>query len=252
METVNKYRFKCETEDHFVTALSEEGAGLPPCPYGSNHVVDPDSYVIIDTIHPNDVLATIVDEEIQTGGRYQAKGIHVDVTTSGVSRHTVTFPIPISLRTAQFEAQDIHHKDAFKCVIGENTTIGVLASGVESGSYDIVADLAALEYLYVGGELYLTDGVNIDDLGTIISLDLETGEIHAEEPTMNAYSAETPTYIQTTTYVIRTSVITPGKYEFGFDTTRGKYIPANVPLTVIYTNNSGENKSLAVFIEYYY
>ncbi len=74
-----------------------------------------------------------------------------------------------------------------------------------------------------------------------------------ETPTVNSFTAATPTYVRQTAFMARNFKIpAAGRIEVGDSKIGGSYLPANTVFRVAYTNDSSSGKSFGFVIEYLY
>jgi hypothetical protein len=107
--------------------------------------------------------------------------------------------------------------------------------------------------VYVGYYITLYDGVNTNNLGRIIGIDLVNNILTVETATANAFAAATPTYVQISIRPIDTFEFGPPmSYVFGVKKIGGSYLPANTVVNVNYLNNSDTQKTLVIGYEYLY
>ena len=105
---------------------------------------------------------------------------------------------------------------------------------------------------YVGYHIKLFNGVNDDDVGRVLGIDIENGKIYVETAPTNTFNAGT-TYVRQTVYFMKDwNVGSGGAYSIGESKIGGSYIPADTIVTAIYTNNSGTEKTFVGSVEYLY
>lgn len=105
----------------------------------------------------------------------------------------------------------------------------------------------------LGFEINLFNGVNMNELYRISNIDKLNNKITVENGAINSFSAYT-TYVRINVYSIRNFEIGPAwEYIVGESKIGGSYIPANIPVTVSYTNKSTDtDKKFVGYLEYLY
>jgi hypothetical protein len=105
--------------------------------------------------------------------------------------------------------------------------------------------------LYVGYTIRVTDGINTDDLGRILTIDSTNNYLYMESNPINSFAAGSA--LKLIIYSIRDYVIgSPGRNVIGQGKMGGKGIPARTPIIVTYTNNSGTSKVFSGGFEFLY
>lgn len=113
-----------------------------------------------------------------------------------------------------------------------------------------VATTANLELGYF---IRLTDGVNTDNMNDIVAIDRDNNIIYLNNNPTHTFLSTGPTYVQLSVYPIKDFVIgDAGRYTFGSGILSSSYVPADIPVTLKYTNNSSTDKFFAGQVEYFY
>lgn len=105
-----------------------------------------------------------------------------------------------------------------------------------------------------GYYIKLDDFTNNDDTERVVRVDTTNNYIYVETNVTNSYLAATPTYVRQSVYSVKEYDIGhPWEHEIGATKIGGSYVPANVDVTIEYTNNSvTDDKLLVGRVEYLY
>ena len=227
------------------------------CPDNNQHTISSTPPPrILNTIKSNTVK---IDEEADgtTQGIYKFKGFQIDIPSGSpgnVTTSVTTLNYPITLINGWFIAHDDMCGDQINLSVADNTVIGAIASPVYSGNTEIIVTGTVIDNIYKGYYMSLTDGVNLNSLGEVIDIDYVNSKIIVENEAVNNFSPLSPTYVLMTVKVIENFSIpvTNMRYAFAEKKVGGKYLPANTPWYIKYTNNSGNAKTFCYNLEYLY
>ena len=253
MITINKYRLYCNTEDEFRYVWND--VTPTTCPSGVGHTIDSDSITIIESHSDQDVQAHIVEENVQTGGHYQARFVVMPISGSGWTELDISWPIPVSLLSGEYTTCSGAEKgDEVEAAVAPDTITGVVTSGVSVSGIVIGVSQTVIDNTSVGFYLKLDDGTNVNDLGRVLSIDSTNLTVTVETGATNSFSPATPTYVKQTVKFISTSVLVgPGSYSLGRTKIGASYIPVNTVLRLRYKNNGvNDEKCLSITLEYLY
>ena len=296
MTTIYKYRIRCTTDSVYEFVWGEN----PPtkCPTNTAHTVDLNSITITDKIEIDEVV--IKEENVPTGGNFQAMTLSLDIPANSTAYKPVHWPFNVTAFGVNFITNAAHKGDIIELYAGKNTTVGIILSSQApisawaSGNYvagdkvlythlvfgdriytcildtvsneeptnttywrhgnALLVSSTVIDYVLIGYYIRLTDGVNADDVGRVISIDAESSIIYVENNLTNSYSPASPTYVQQTVYFIK-------DYEVGEDWERnigemkigGSHIPADTFIEMSYKNNSvSDAKYIVGHVEYLY
>jgi len=252
MTKVNEYRLYCYTE---ATNVLGWGTIAPTaCYHNTEHSIDLDSIVIVDSVDDEIVQADIIEENVQTGERYQAEQFNITALTgSDWQSFNFSNPIPVTVKKGTIYVHDNCVGDEFECLMSPDTIIGVITADVAAEATEISVSETVINNIFVGAEVKLFDGVNQDNLERCIAIDTDTNKITVETATTHSFSASSPTYVQMTVcFVHDVKIINNAVIELGENAIKGFHWPANVVLQLRYKNNNGEAKNIGALLEYYY
>jgi len=115
---------------------------------------------------------------------------------------------------------------------------------------EVSVSQTVIDYTKIGFYIQLFDGTNVDNLKRVLYVDTENKKIYLESNTTNSYSAATPTYVQRSVYVVKDYEMGAGwEHIFGRSKIGGNYIPADIVVRVIYTNNGVSTQDIIGQVE---
>lgn len=254
MSSVNLWEVYCSIEELYKQVWSI----TPPtvCPDNKNHAISLNpGPKILSTI--SDRKVKIIEEDGITQGIYKLHGFTQQIPQSdvgNVSSFVHVWNYPITLSNGWFMSTDAMEGDMINCVVAEDTTVGVITEQVSPGDFIITVSPNVISHIYKGYEISLYDGINTDKLGEVIDIESSNSLITVQNSAINNFSPLSPTYVKIGVKVIENLTIPVGKLRYAFAEKKvgGKYIPADIPVVVKYTNNSGNAKVFSYNIEYLY
>jgi hypothetical protein len=99
----------------------------------------------------------------------------------------------------------------------------------------------------------ITDGVNVDNLGSVLDIDYKNKTITVENTPTNNYSVASPTYIRISVRFLGPHEMgDPSLLHLGGSKIGASHIPKNEIARLTYTNNSAIVKDFYVLLEYLY
>lgn len=249
MTTVNKYRVYCNTESTYQTVWAETEPFT--CPINTNHVIDQSKTSIIGGI--DESLTKIKEEYKLTQDNFQCKSIVINAAPNTTSHTDIIWEYPISVYALSFITEERHKNDIINIQLSPDTIIGAVAYPTAPGNKTFYVTDTVLLFINMGYHVKITDGVNQDDLGRVISIDKANSTITTEYACQNMYSPYSPTYVRMTIYFIENFVIgPPWEYVVGKKKIGGAHLPANVIIRACYTNLTNETKDVIANFEYTY
>lgn len=249
---IKKYRCFCQTENAYSYTWSDSAPTT--CPNNNTHTIDPALTTVIDSVSSQNVYITSKAYG-DNQGYYMMEGYRDDIP-AGQELHTsdVLFPFPVCIFGFNTHTTDLHSGDCIDVIVNPDTVVGVIMAGAAPGQTTFVVSPTVIQYMNVGFNMVLTDGVNRSDCGIVISKDPNTSTITTTKP-CNATFLPFQTLVQLNLYVVRNFHFgSPGKYEIGYGTLSGKPMPANVTWRLVYHNNSPglPAKEFSFYYEYTY
>jgi hypothetical protein len=226
------------------------------CPDNNGHTISTNPPPrIIQTINSHDVK--IIEEDGITQGIYKFKGFSLDVpsgTSGNVTSQTLMFSYPISLINGWFISSKGMAGDIIDLSVADNTVIGAIGAPVYTGNTEMTVTSTVTDNLSIGYFTSLTDGSQFSDLGEVLAIDKINSTITVQTPSTNTFSPLSPTYVIMQVKVVENFSIPVEneRYAFAEKKVGGKYLPANTPIYVKYTNNEGNAKVFSYNMEYLY
>lgn len=255
-QQLKHWRVYCETEDTYREWWLPTDASTPTtCPVDTNHTITNNltSEVAIETIVGR---VKIEEETIPTQGFFMFEGFKKDIdgNVGSVTTITKSWPYRISLLEGWFYSQDDQVGDMVEAVVGPETVTGAITAPVSVSDTEISVGDTVIENTAVGFRLNLTDGVNVADLGRVLSIDSANSTVSVETPSSHAFSPASPTYVRQNVDIVKMISLNVGKVRYGFAGKKmgGKTLPPNIPLEIRYINVTGGEKSFSYNIEYIY
>ncbi len=248
--TLYKYRIFCQTEDQFVYVWSETAP--TQCPNNSSDTINPNSISIIEQIDSNEV--SIKDEYVPTGHNFRAETKKISVA-AGPDVTTIQYfswPYNTTFLNLYFVTTGDHEGDIVYIDAPFDRIIGAVTASVVSSDTQIPVTQTVIDNVFVGYNLFLDDGTNLDDLGRVIAIDSVNNILTVETPTVHAFSPLTPTYVKITRRAVDFEIGCPHQYAIGMKTLTGSHVPANEPARVQYINKSSVSKDFILIYEYLY
>ncbi|MFM2393072.1 MAG: hypothetical protein RLZZ546_1054 [Bacteroidota bacterium] len=247
MNTLNKYRYFCNTENKFVFKWDN----IPPttCINDSNHSIDINSITIVDSLSRNEVIVSNRDPITQ--GYFMVESKTFNISSSNESIFTFSYPLPVAVYRSIIATSNIHNGDSIDISIAPETIIGVNTQEVLNNNNIIKVNSSILNILSPGFYIDITDGVNTNNLGRVLNIDKINEEITVEYNTINNFSIGS--YIRLSMHIVK-NLKFPHAYIYiiGSSTLGGKPIPSNTPIQLKYYNSNNQEKEFTITFEYTY
>jgi hypothetical protein len=197
------------------------------------------------------------EEALPTQGIYKFKGHKLMVPSGNVGDveiKNITWKYPITLMNGFFVSTSDMITDEVNVWVAPNSTIGAIGAPVYTGNTEITVTSTVFDNLWKGWSVNITDGVNNDDLGECIEMNVGNSTITCENGATNNFNPLSPTYVQMTPKIVEdVCVLAPNvRYPFAEKKIGGRSIPANTPMQIRYTNNTGNAKTFVFYTEYLY
>ena len=247
--TQYKYSIFCETEGFPVFGYS---INPPTCCYNNAaHTVNSASVKQLGQIQIQQTVLQLESEP--TGGHYGSKAYSFIAAPNTTTSYQTSFPFPVTLLTAQIQASIDMVGDCLDFPYAPHTPIGYLTMDAKSSETQLTVSNTVIQNSYIGLYAYLTDGVNFDSCGRIISIDTATSKVIIESPLIHSFSSTSPTYFLITRYFVKDYEIRiAGFHRIGYGKIGGGKTPAGVSGECVYTNFSSTPKVVAFMIEYFF
>lgn len=247
MATLLKYRFLVENDPEYKIDWLESA----PLLWNGVNVVQESITCLAEMSDDAIQKVKIEKENTTTGGHYQSEFVHIESIASSKVSKDVVWEMPISLFSAQINIPAIAEGDEIEAIVSPDTIIGVVSESVSAGSNVINLSSEHIQNIFVGAVLAITDGSNVNDLGVIKEIDLVTGNVTMEKPSVDSFVIGSALIMNV--YIVRRGKIAnQGLFIVGRADIGGQYFPAGRILRINYYNNSQVNKNIGIFFEYLY
>lgn len=246
--TLYKFRYYCNTENKFVFQWGH----TPPtkCPNDTNHSIDENSVTIVDSLSRNEVIVSNRDPVTQGYFMAESKTFNIS-SSSNESVFSFSYPLPVAVYRSIIATSNIHNGDSIDICISPDTIIGINTHEVLNNTNIVKVNSSVINILVPGFHIDITDGVNINKLGRVISIDKNNNEITVENNTTDTFSIGS--YIRLSVHIVK-NLKFPHAYIYiiGSSTLGGKPIPSNTPIQLKYYNNNNQEKEFTITFEYTY
>lgn len=250
MATVYQYKIYCETDKkpEFVWGTS------PPtkCPIDTSHSVNLQSVTIVNEISESKM--EIKEEDTPTGGHFACTTRKIDVQ-AGIFEQGFTFSYPInaSVLNVLFTSSEEHQGDGLEVHIAPDTIIGITIANVGIGSNILIVSPTVLQYAECGYFIKLFNGLQMEDMGMVVSINKENNMLIMEKPSTKSFPAAATTYVMMTVKMVYDYHIGhPGTVIIGGNKIGASFIPANTTILVCYLNNTMTAKEFTMQVEFLY
>ncbi len=250
MTTIYKWKIYCITDSKWEYVWSETAPTT--CPTDTGHTVNPNSVSDIEVI--SETIMAIKENTNGTGDHVKFDTIVINTPANQTTSSTINWPIPVNVLSLNFKTTGDNEDDQLNCCVSPDTTIGAITQDVTVNDTVINVDSSVISNISIGFYVKLDDGVDVSDLGRIISIDSGSNTITVETAASNSHAASTPTVVKLTVFYIKDyNIGLAGNYILGDSKIGGSLVPANTNVCFDYINNSvSVAKKLIVQIEYIY
>lgn len=232
-----KYRIYCDTEAAWKEVIVDATAPLPStCPTNTSHTVNASS--VDEIARKSDLEFSVKEEGTHTNGYFHTYGetIIADCNTTTVT--TVSKPWARSVLAIYFVTSEEHRGDIISLHTAPDTTVGVVTSAVTGGDTVLHVNSTVLDYVVPGFLLALYDGVNLDRLGHVNSVDKNAATVTVETAAVHSFSAYTTAVLFSVEIVKDMRISGPWEVAVGDSKIGGAYVPGNRNIRIFYTNRS--------------
>lgn len=242
--TVNQYKIYCQTESTYVSGW---GTTAPTVCYNNNaHTVNANSVQLIQTVSSNTVT-------INQNGSYQTQYKIIDAitaTAAGNSTASTSYVFDVNSSIYSFEliATSIDIGDTLNVALNPNTSIGLVAQDLASGSTTVYVNPLVISKLHPGFLLSITDGTNTDNLGKILSINSTNSSVVVKTAPTNSYSSTNAVLKLTYCMANNVPVTTANMQGVGTSMLNASQVPAGTTLVFTYTNSGSETKTIALYL----
>lgn len=245
--TEKKCKFTCNQEGIVFVVTCHT---LPThCPNDINHTISIMETHNIESIRIKEEF--LQDGQIPTNGYFKCQGFSETCIANSVTEFVYSWLYPISPTVIKLNVRSIHQGDKFDTYIAKDTTIGVITSNLTIGTTVLPVSTTVINNIKPGFLCKITDGVNTNELGEVLSVNTTNNTITITTPPTNDFN--TNSFIKMTIHNIKDFYLyDTGPFIIGDSRIGSSYLPPNIPITLSYTNNSETNKVFNWVVEYMY
>jgi hypothetical protein len=200
------------------------------------------------------VKPTIPMEDFKgTSGSYMVQCFSLTIAPNTTGTLNYSWPFQTVALNIKFTSDSTMLTDSINFLVPVQV-IGELSADIAIGTTVIPVSSGIPFIVNIGQNIYLTDGVNRDFLGRVLSKDTTSSTITVETATTHAFATASPTYVQLEVYFIQNYVLgLPRMHIIGDTVLGGSAIPAHTSLQCNYTNTSStDSKVFNVYLEFLY
>ena len=251
--TLRKYSVWCITEQALVFSYGFQEEPLTVCPHNDTHIIDTNSITPQESFTVNSVF--IEDEKTGTGGRQMNYGyvVTVDAATPGAKQRIIINTPPfqvISLNiTINPGAENVD--DCIDILTAPDTTVGTTTSVVNIGDTLIPVSGSVINNIDVGFRVKIVNGVNNEELGFVLAIDVGNSTITIQTPSTASYPAGSLIQMSIPR-VIKYKIRSNHPITFGDKASGSALLPISLPTAVDYYNHDGAAKEFCLNSDIWY
>ena len=189
-------------------------------------------------------IVSITQDSDKTGGKYRNQEFDFSVPAGPSTDYPVasikTFPYNIRIAAYEFIPTDENVGDSFSIYVVPPTPVGILTQSIDDGN-DIIVNSDVLNAISLGVEVILDDGVNVQNLGECVNIDLDTSTITVEETISFSFSASTPVKLRFP-IAKHIRILNTKTIKFGNNMPGNKFIAEGLEITLCYNNPTENSK----------
>lgn len=242
-----------------IYCMSEQGWqstwGVDPptfCPNDANHEVT--GYRQLELINPP-VLQ--VADGAPDYGYFQVSTIRIPIPIPTIVPSTIyvrtSFPFKMAIWEMSLTQDSSNKGDIISIQLGENTPASYLTQPASIGDTTLNVHEGFLPLVFAGNEIGVVEpgGTYRQYPGLITAVDRVDNTITVQQPLTANYPAGSP--ILFSTYPVRNMYCDSGqRMDLGNKGLRTRDIPANTPITIIYVDNTMNDRATDVYLQLQY
>ena len=211
-------------------------------------MIDLNSIKIVDTVIQNSV--NIIQSNGNTGDNYRVESKKITIPANSEVHEDYMWDYPIAVMTINWFADASNINDVINGYIAPNTTIGALTSNINIGDTLINVSPTVFNYINVGYEINITNGVTNIFMGEVKAIDKINNTLLTCVPA--SAGINTPAYVQMTIHNIKNIYLTPGTINLASKQISSSFLPSGVKARLKYTNNGNIEKTFIFYTEFIY
>jgi hypothetical protein len=222
---------------------------LNECPhYDPNHIFQ--SAYIIEKIQENNLF--FENDTENTGGKFACYGYEFNVPsgpeTSFIDIKQISFPYNIRISCCRFSFDSVCAGDYFSAISIINIPYGITSAEVSTGNV-IPLDNISITIVKLGTTIILDDGVNRQELGECIGIDINTKTVTVEKSVSNIFQSGTPVYfgfVMAQNLKISNSMLS---FIIGESVVNSMVLPTSQTVYIKYKNTTSSPKNFILYVD---
>jgi hypothetical protein len=248
MTSITYWRIYCTTEDEWTYGYRDTSTGAPTeCFTNCSHTINENSVQELSVIDHSVQTVTVQEEATPTGGNFRCEGKKFTIPANTITSSSISWPYNITVLETFFTGKTAQLGNELSVIVAPETTVGILRESVSSGATVLPVSLTVIQNINVGYELF----IGSTNLGEIISKDDNALTVTLLSTIGTGYSANSLVKMQVVN-IKNLEITNTGRYTIGRSKIGGKHLPANVPVKLVYTNNTNTEVVFNYEIEYLY
>jgi hypothetical protein len=251
MTTLTQYLVPCLTEN--INVFTDYRTSPPTvCPNNNTHIINPDGIMAISSTSLKSVKIN-QNSQLITGGYYRTDYYHIDVPagTGMTASYDIVYPYNIAAYSTTFLVTSDNVGDGFNVVSYPDTVCGQITQTLATGSTGLYLPTTSTGFLNPAFIIKISDGINTEELGEIISVDNNTGFVVYSTPNVNNYGVGAMISF-TVPRINNGKFVTLQNMGLGFSVVSSSGLAAGKAVRVTYINSTNVAKTLSFLIELQY
>lgn len=249
MATLYRHRVYCSTDSKYEYIWLDTETHPNNCPINTTHNINSALSSITERREQN--IIRVMEEESPTGGNFKCETIVFNASASSTQTHEVQFLFDISILAVYMVTTNDQTGDQMEVIVAPETLIGVTTAPVSAGNTVISVSNTVIENIYKGYKVIITDGVNTDSLGYVISKDPVASTVTVQTAATHSFAAGS--LVKISVYYVENYEFGPAwEYVIGESKIGASKLPANKIVRINYTNNGQAQKRIVIKLEYLY
>ena len=243
---LTKYLVPCLTEG--INVITDFRSSVPTvCPNNNTHTIDASGIMALDSTSLN-IITINENNQIPNGGFYRADCFEIAVTggTGTVTTYDISYPYNIGAYSTTLLLSSDNIGDTLNIIGYPDTAGSIITIELGTGATGLNVSLAAI--FNPGFYVSITDGVNTDDLGEIITVDDVNNILTVSTPTVNSFGTGSVVLFGIPR-VKNCKFCNTNNIDLGFSKIGSSGLLANHAVRLLYTNSSGTAKTFNFIVE---
>lgn len=249
---VAKWKVHCDTEGIDVEGYLNDDYGTPTkCFNNDTHTISTTTKLEII----RNPKVQVIEETVPLQGRYRAETLKIEsIQPNSTKVFDKIWSVDIAPLSVNMMVTDRHKGDSFIVDVSPDRIIGTITSGITAGVTNVIdVSTTVMDHIQVNFLCSITDGVHVDDLGTVLDIDYKNKKITVENTPTNNYLVASPTYFRMTVrYLGPHEIGDQGMLRLGDSKIGASHIPKGETARLTYINNSAIEKDFYILLEYLY